>query len=429
MVLGVDLGGHFGAVGSGRLGGVHAVRVEHAGKFHLELVRPIQGEGVVEAILVVGRGDDLRDDELAVAGGHHGAITEVGMLVEKAVILLVNADSVLDHGSLALSGCENTIHIVDGALAIAAQLQGVGHQTRPVLTHVKGVFLVVRFLRGTVWNHHLNHANAVEQRAVAVLVGVVHRDIRDHDTLAVVEANVHLVAGPRELISAHLERHTLRLGDVNRLQLIVLVLVTDEFRKIVVFGQRHGSPLAIDVADINAQDLFPFGVGNDGKVQRMRVLVVEGVVAVVGQTLLKTALEAPALINTDGPGVEEDLGHIGDAETFARFNHSRVIPSDALHHIQVLQRESGHDVVDLVVLIDLGLGQVGHDLGDLAGALVDDDGKSTAIWPRRLTLPVGRILEFLWLSESQAVELDSSRAEIVSDEFCSVRDLNNRQLI
>ena len=97
MVVGVDPRGDFGAIWGGLLRGVHTVGVKHAGKLHFKLVGSIQGKGVVEAIFVVSGGDDLRDDKLAIASGHHGSIAEVGMFVEKAVVLLMNADGVLDH--------------------------------------------------------------------------------------------------------------------------------------------------------------------------------------------------------------------------------------------------------------------------------------------------------------------------------------------
>lgn len=122
VVMGGDLGSDFGAVGGGLLCGMQAVGVEHASKLHFELVCSIQGEGVIEAILVVGRSDDLRDDKFAITGRHHGSITEVGVLVEEPIILLVDADSVLDHSSFTTPSSQHTIHIVDSTLAVAAQL-------------------------------------------------------------------------------------------------------------------------------------------------------------------------------------------------------------------------------------------------------------------------------------------------------------------
>jgi hypothetical protein len=57
---------------------------------------------VVEAVFVVGSCDDLGDDKLAVTRGDYCAVTEVGVLVEEAVVFLVNADSVLNYSGLTL---------------------------------------------------------------------------------------------------------------------------------------------------------------------------------------------------------------------------------------------------------------------------------------------------------------------------------------
>lgn len=251
VVLGVDPGSDLGAVWSGFLGGMHAVGVKHASEFDFKLVSSIQGEGVVEAIFVVGSGDDLRDDELAVAGGHHGSITVVGMLVEKTVVLLVDADSILDNSRLTLSGRQHSVHVMDGTLAIAAQFQRVRHETGAVFTDVKGVLLVMRRIGAAIRDNHLGHTDAVKQSTITVLVGVVHPDVGDHNTLTVVEANVHFISSPRELIASHLERHALRLGDINGLQPVVHVAVANEFGKVVVFGQGHGGPLAIHIANVD----------------------------------------------------------------------------------------------------------------------------------------------------------------------------------
>lgn len=192
-------------------------------------------------------------------------------------------------------------------------------------------------LGAAIRDNHLNDTDAVEESAITILVGVTHADVGDDNTLAIVEANVHFVSRPRQLIASNLERHTLGLRDIDRFQLVMLVLVANKLGEVVVLGHGHGGPLAIDITDVNTEDLLALGVGNDGEVERMGVLVVECTVAVVGQTLLQTTLEAPALVNTDGPGVKEDLGHIGDAKTLTSLDNPGIISSDPLHHIQVFE--------------------------------------------------------------------------------------------
>lgn len=217
VVVGVDGWGNLGAEGGGGFAWVHAVGVEHAGQLHLELVGPVQGEGVVEGILVVGCRDDLGDDELPITGRDDSAVAVIGMLVKQAIVLLVNADGVFDNCRLARSGRHDSIHVMDDALAVTSKLQRVGHQTSAVLANIKGMLPVVRRVRVAVGHNHLNHTDAVEESALALLVVIVNTDIGEDDTLTVVEANVHLVAGPRNLIPIHLERDTFGLGNVNGL--------------------------------------------------------------------------------------------------------------------------------------------------------------------------------------------------------------------
>lgn len=81
VVVCCDLWRDFGAVRRRRLGRVHAVGVQHARQLDLELIGAVQREGVVEAVFVVGCGDDLRHDQLAVSRGDHRAVSVVGVLV------------------------------------------------------------------------------------------------------------------------------------------------------------------------------------------------------------------------------------------------------------------------------------------------------------------------------------------------------------
>ena len=196
-----------------------------------------------------------------------------------------------------------------------------------------------------------------------------------------------------------------------------------------MFSQRSSGPLAIYILHIDTQNLLALGIGNDSKVQGMGVLVVELGVAVVGQTLLETALKAPSLIHTNSPAVEKDLGHISDADTFASLDHSGISPGDFLNHIQVFQGEGWGDILNLLPLLNLGFGQVRHNLGDLSRALLNDDGKSTTIRSRRLTVAEGGIFGFPGLSEGNAVELEDFGTSIFTHKFRSGGDLHNRQLI
>lgn len=429
VVVGVDVGGDLSTVGSGGLGGVHAVGVQHTSELHLELVGTVQSEGVVEAVLVVGGSDDLRDDKLAVTGRDDSTITVIGVLVEKTVVLFVNANSVLNDSGLTVTSGHHTIHVVDGTLAITTQLQGVGHETGTILTNVEGVLLVVRLLGAAVGDNHLNNGDTVEQSALAVLVHVVGANIRDDNTFTVVEANVHLVVGPRQLVATDLEGDTLGLSDVNGLEALVVVLIANKVGKEVVLLQRGSSALAVDEANVNTQNLLLLGIGNNAEIQRVSVLVVELRVTVVNQTLLETAVEAPALIDTNSPGIQENLGHISDTNLVTGANNTGILASNALHDIQILQGESRHGIVDLLVFLNLGLAQVDNDLGDLLSLADDDNGESPAIRGRDLASLERSIFGLAGLTQSDAVELDGLGAAVVTDELSSLGDFLDGKLI
>lgn len=158
----------------------------------------------------------------------------------------------------------------------------------------------------------------------------------------------------------------------------------------------------------------------------MGVLVIEFGVAVVGQALLETAVEAPALIDSNRPGVNEDLGHIGDAESFASLDHSGIFPGKLLHDIQVFQGQSRHGIRDILPLVNLGFGQVRHNLGDLSRALLDDDSKGATVRTRSFALAIGGIFQFLWLSQGNAIEFEDFGTGMLTDELGGGRDFHNR---
>lgn len=281
VVVGSDSPRHLCAVGGGSLRRVQAVRVEHARQLHLELVGAVEVEDVVKGVVVVCGGDDLRDDELAVASRDGLAVAVVGVLEREAVVLLVDADGVLDEGGLAGADGQDGVQVVDGALAVAAERQRVAHEARAVLAHVEGVLLVVGRAGVAVGDDHLDDADAIEEGALPLLVLVKDPDVGEDDALAVVEADVHLVAGPRQLVAAHAERDALGLGDIDRLQPVVAVAGREELWGVVVLGQRRLGALAVNVADVDGEHDLLLGVDDDGEVERVGVLIVVGRVAVV----------------------------------------------------------------------------------------------------------------------------------------------------
>lgn len=87
MVVRVDARVDFCAPRGGLLARVEGVGVQDAGEFDLELDRAVLVEDPVDAVLVVGGGEDVADQELACAGYGCGVVAEIGVFEEDAGIL------------------------------------------------------------------------------------------------------------------------------------------------------------------------------------------------------------------------------------------------------------------------------------------------------------------------------------------------------
>ena len=123
VVVCVDTRVDFCSPRSCRLAWVEGVSVQNASELNLELDRAVLVEDPVDAVLVVGRGEDVADDQLACAGDGRGLIAEVGVLEKNACVFLVDADGVLDGRGFAGSVDEVGIHVVNRTLAITAEGQ------------------------------------------------------------------------------------------------------------------------------------------------------------------------------------------------------------------------------------------------------------------------------------------------------------------
>jgi hypothetical protein len=104
-------------------------------------------EDPLDGVFVIGSRKDLLDDELASARDNNRVVTEISVLVKNAGILLVYADGVLDGADTAVASRELGIEVVDGALAVAAQGQTVGHVASAIFAEIEGVLALVRVLR------------------------------------------------------------------------------------------------------------------------------------------------------------------------------------------------------------------------------------------------------------------------------------------
>lgn len=75
---------------------------------------------MIEAVVIICGGDDVGDDELSIPSRHHVPIAIVGVLVQEPVIFFVDADGVLNHGSLAAGCRHDSVKIMNNSFTITA---------------------------------------------------------------------------------------------------------------------------------------------------------------------------------------------------------------------------------------------------------------------------------------------------------------------
>ena len=112
------------------------------------------------------------------------------MFEEDTGVFFVDADSVFNGLRRAGFVDEVEVHIVDGAFAVAAEGEGVGHVAAAVLAEVEGMFALVRVFGVAVWDDHFGEGEAVEDGADFAFSFVEVGDVVQDDAFAVVEPNV-----------------------------------------------------------------------------------------------------------------------------------------------------------------------------------------------------------------------------------------------
>ena len=141
-----------------------------------------------------------------------GAGEEVRVLPEDAVVLLVDADGVLDGLGGAQVVGDDGVEVGDVAEAVAAQLQRVGAAGEHVLAVVEVVLPEPHGRRVGVRHHHLGHGRPVDDRPP------VERDLVQRDALALVEPDPQVPLAPPHPVALDRERPALGLGDLDRLE-------------------------------------------------------------------------------------------------------------------------------------------------------------------------------------------------------------------
>lgn len=360
----------------------------------------------VHAVLVVCGGEDLGNDEFARAGGGAGFVAEVGVLEEDAGVFFVDADGVLDRLGVAGAVHKVCVQVVDRALAVAAESEGVGHVTAAVLAEVESVFALVRVIGVTVWDDHLGEGETVEAVTHGALV--VELDVGEDDTLTVVEADVGGPVLPLDGAAIHLEGHALGLGDLDWLEVVAeATLGLDGFGMVVDWWglvQR-----ATNWWDVDVDDGLGVGAVDGAEVEGVGVLGVVWVWAVVHQRLLQSDVATEALIVSNGPWVAVDLVHVlwWNTNDTALLNDARVRPDSGLHSVQVLHCDDWLDTWGVLPLGELLRIKVNLSIVHLALSDADDicysGGPGGGLWGCEPLLHES----LLWLKEGDGIEEDT----------------------
>lgn len=115
----------------------------------------------------------------------------------------MDADGVLDRLRAAGAVDEVGVHVVNGAFAVTAETQTIGHVSATIFAEIEGVLALMRVLGVAVWHDHFGQRQTVEDWTDIALV--VEGDVVQHDTFLVVEADVQVPLLPRDLAASHLE--------------------------------------------------------------------------------------------------------------------------------------------------------------------------------------------------------------------------------
>ena len=310
-------------------------------------------------VLVVGDGADHLDNELAVTDNGGDIVAVVGVLVEDAAILLMEANDVLQLDSATLGVSPVSVEVLNVAQAVAAEAQLVGSDTEADITNIESLLAVVGHTGIAVWHSHLREGETVEH--ITVVIG----NIIQAQTIAVVEADVELPLLPSNLVAvaSNVERCTFGLLDDVGLEVGSERLFVQLMR---VLNSLHGLPglrfgravITTKSKVVNADELVGHSIENRRERGRQRVVVGLGVL--VGHNV-HVALEESAtlvdVVGAVGPGIVADGNTLGELELLDLLDDLWVSQADFLHldHLidvdgaldaggQLLQHEGGLEI-------------------------------------------------------------------------------------
>ncbi|KAH3687559.1 hypothetical protein WICPIJ_001460 [Wickerhamomyces pijperi] len=190
-------------------------------------------EDEVDDVLVVTNSGDGLDNEFSSSGDDIVPVSEVHVLEQDPIVLLVHTNSVgeLDWGPFTVDS--HTVQVLNDTKTVTAQVQLVGSDTEPSITQVKSLLSVVWDSGITVRNSHFVQSDSVEKGSTLEV------DVVQHNTFSGVGDNSELPALPFNFRASDAERDTIWLFNDQRLQVSELGF-TVQIR--VVFNSRDLLP-------------------------------------------------------------------------------------------------------------------------------------------------------------------------------------------
>ena len=284
MVVGVGTRVHLCAPAMQIFSGIAGESVEDAGELNLQLDGTVLVENPVDAVFVVCGGENLRQNELGSSSDDRSLelVSEVRVLEKQTIVLLVDTHSVGNSERLSFGVGKVRIKVVHDSRAITSEGKRIGHETGSVLSQIKGVLSLVRVLGVSVGNNHFNERETMEH--VSLVTMVIERDLRQHNSLSVVESHVKSESLPLHDSTGHLEVDSFGLRHVDGLHVSVTGSLGDILRievGILKLGER-----STNGRNINKDDFLLRGVVDWSEVKRMGVLGVVLVGSVVEERLL-----------------------------------------------------------------------------------------------------------------------------------------------
>jgi hypothetical protein len=257
------------------------------------------------------------------------------VLEQDTCILFMDTDGVFDGLRIACSVDKVRVQVVDSTLAIAAKSQTVGHVSSAVLSEIKCMLALMGMLRISIGYDHLSKRHSVEDRSH--VASVVETDVAQDDTLTIVESDMNGPILPLDGTSINIERNTLRLRDLDWLDVGPEAdLLFDMFTMEV--ARRRLVKLSSHFRDVDVDDLLCVCIENRAEVQRIRVLAVIGMRAVIHQSLLETNVASKSLVVTDSPWIAVYFMHVlrWDTDDSTLLDDLGICTDNFLDGVQVL---------------------------------------------------------------------------------------------